>query len=210
MTLDKNRMKGWRKRSATRTIMTCALAVALGATTLAAPQSTEAAIGPKFLQAKMNAPAPSAAQNLCQKYDWACKTSGSFRKLTQDDIDLVRKVNLKVNRQIREVSDSRQYRKLDYWTLPLSARGDCEDFALLKKQQLVAAGFAPERLLIATVLDHNRQGHAVLILRADSGDYVLDNLTNRIKPWQSTRYIFLRMQNPDAPRKWVGLMVRGS
>lgn len=193
-----------------RNVMTCALAFCLGVATLTTPQSSEAAVGQKFLQSRMNAPAPSAAQNLCQKYTWACRASGDTRKLTQEDITLVRKVNFKVNRQIREVSDSRQYRKNDYWTLPLSARGDCEDFALLKKQKLVAAGIAPERLLIATVLDHNRRGHAVLILRADSGDYVLDNLTNRIKPWQSTRYLFLRMQNPDAPTKWVGLMVRAS
>ena len=193
-----------------RTLATGALAVALTAATMTTPQSTEAAIGQTFLKARMNAPAPSAAQNLCQKYTWACHASGDRRKLTQNDITLVRKINLKVNRQIREVSDSRQYRKTDYWTLPLSARGDCEDFALLKKQKLVEAGIAPERLLIATVLDQRRQGHAVLILRADSGDYVLDNLTNRIKPWKSTRYLFLRMQNPEAPKKWVGLMVRGS
>lgn len=175
---------------------------------MATPQTTEAAFGERFLQAKMNAPAPSAAQDLCQKYSWACKKSGETRRLTQHDVDIVHKVNRSVNRQIREVSDHRQYRKIDYWTLPLSSRGDCEDFALLKKQRLVASGIAPERLLIATVLDHKRQGHAVLILRADSGDYVLDNLTNRIKPWQSTRYIFLRMQNPNAPQKWVGLFAQ--
>ena len=193
------------KTRATMAAIGAILAVFAGA----APQSTEAAFGQKFLQAKMNAPAPAAAHDLCKKYSWACKRSGETRKLTQDDIAIVRNVNRSVNRQISQVSDRSQYRKTDYWTLPLSARGDCEDFALLKKQRLIAEGIAPERLLIATVLDRNRRGHAVLILRADSGDYVLDNLTDNIKSWRTTQYIFLRMQNPEAPQNWVGLLVHG-
>ena len=210
MTQDEKTTKSLCSGTAIRKVVTAAFAAVLSVSTLTAPQQTEASIGQKFLQARAQAPAPLAAHDLCEKYAWACQKSGAATALTQQDIDLVRSINLKVNRKIREVSDARQYRKADYWTLPLSSRGDCEDFALLKKQMLVAEGIAPERLLIATVLDQNRQGHAVLILRADSGDYVLDNLTNRIKPWQSTRYMYLRMQNPDAPRKWVGLLVRGS
>jgi predicted transglutaminase-like cysteine proteinase len=169
----------------------------------------EATRNDRFLQARMAISAPTAAQEICNIYQWACSVSGSRKKLTQDDIDLIRTVNRQVNRQIRQVSDKSQYRKVDYWTLPLSYRGDCEDIALMKKQQLVKAGIAPERLLLATVLDRKRNGHAVLVLRTDSGDYVLDNLTNNIMSWQSTRYTFLRMQNPDAPRNWIGLMVQG-
>ena len=187
-----------------------AMALALGLALTLMPTVSDASRDSRFLQAKMAIAAPSAAEHICHKYDWACSSStGTVAQLTQDDVDLIRKVNRQVNRQIREVSDKSQYRKIDYWTLPASRRGDCEDFALLKKQQLVELGIAPERLLMATVLDPKRQGHAALILRTNSGDYVLDNLTNRIKPWSTTGYTFLRMQNPDAPQKWVGLLVRG-
>lgn len=185
------------------------LGLTVGAMMTFAPSSSEASRDTRFLQAKMTISAPSAARQLCAKYDWACSTSGNTTALTQSDVSLVRDINIRINRQIREVSDQSQYRRTDYWTLPASLRGDCEDIALLKKKELIKAGIAPERLLMATVLDRNKQGHAVLIFRTGSGDYVLDNLTNKIKPWKSTGYTFLRMQNPDAPRKWVGLMVRG-
>ena len=196
--------------SALKTILFCAVAVIIGFAATLTPTQAHATLDGRFLQAKMAIAAPSAAQQLCYKYDWACSTSrGTTAKLTQADVGVVHQINKSINRQIREVSDKSQYRKTDYWTLPSSRRGDCEDIALLKKKHLIKAGIAPERLLMATVLDRKRRGHAVLILRTNSGDYVLDNLTNKIKPWSATGYTFLRMQNPDAPRKWVGLMVRG-
>jgi predicted transglutaminase-like cysteine proteinase len=42
----------------------------------------------------------------------------------------------------------------------------------------------------------------VLVLRTTTGDYVLDNLSSRIKTWQASRYTFLRMQNPANRSKW--------
>ena len=74
-------------------------------------------------------------------------------------------VNTSVNRSTRAVSDLRQYGDEEVWALPTSLGGDCEDIALLKKRELIKRGIAPERLLIATVLDRNRGSHAVLVLR---------------------------------------------
>jgi predicted transglutaminase-like cysteine proteinase len=70
-------------------------------------------------------------------------------------------------------------------------------------------GVAAERLLIATVLDRRQNPHAVLVLRTDRGDYVLDNLANRMMHWSDTGYTFLRMQNPKAPGQWVAVFAGG-
>ena len=67
---------------------------------------------------------------------------------------------------------------------------------------------APNRLLVAVVLDRKRQPHAVLVLRSDMGDFVLDNLNKRVLPWQKTGYAFLRMQDPRDPTRWVSVMVQ--
>ena len=71
-----------------------------------------------------------------------------------------------------------------------------------KKFELVQNGVDPTKLLIATVLDTNRNGHAVLVYRSSEGDLVLDNVTNRIKTWKETRYLFL-IQDPIHPDRWV-------
>ncbi|MEO1734484.1 MAG: transglutaminase-like cysteine peptidase, partial [Pseudomonadota bacterium] len=155
--------------------------------------------------------APMGFHGVCERYAWACSpTSQSARQIGHNDLaSLARRVNTSVNKQVREVSDFDQYRVSEHWSLPTARGGDCEDFALLKKRELMRLGVAPERLLIATALTQQREAHAVLVLRTDAGDLVLDNLTNRIRPWEKTGYTFLRMQDPARPARWQLLAVGG-
>lgn len=167
-----------------------------------------------FLEARFASAAPYGAEDLCGRFPWACASTGRAGRLTRRQIALADRVNRQVNRRVREIPDRVQYRRAERWALPTARGGDCEDFALLKKRELVRLGLPPERLLIAAVveapgiagvMDARRDGHAVLILRTDEGDFVLDNLDNRLRHWSRTPYTFLRMQNPTAPHSWVGV-----
>ncbi|WP_235216203.1 transglutaminase-like cysteine peptidase [Ruegeria halocynthiae] len=158
-----------------------------------------------FIPSVAGSPPPAGAQQLCREYNWACSGKSSSSMSSQQEMRLIKRVNQKVNSTTRSVTDQSQYRTSERWALPTSRGGDCEDFALLKKRDLIRAGVNPSKLLIATVLDTQRNSHAVLVYRSAAGDLVLDNLTNRIKPWTATRYLFLRMQNPQKPSSWVGV-----
>ncbi|MFY0633091.1 MAG: transglutaminase-like cysteine peptidase [Vannielia sp.] len=154
-----------------------------------------------YLVAARSAPAPSGAKRLCAEFAWACQArSGPERP---SEVALVRRVNRAINATTREVSDRSQYAREEHWALPTKRGGDCEDFALVKKRELIRQGVAPARLLIATALDRQRRSHAVLIYRGAGGDLVLDNQTDSLRGWQQTGYVFLRMQNPADPRRWV-------
>ncbi len=152
--------------------------------------------------------APSAARGLCDTYAWAC-SGGRAGSAADSALATAQAVNRAVNAEVRQVSDRRQYGREDVWGLPTARGGDCEDIVLEKKRRLIEAGLPGSALLIATVLDRRRQGHAVLVLRTASGDYVLDNLNSRVVPWHRTGYSFLRMQNPAAPRKWDAIAAGG-
>ncbi|MDU8942246.1 transglutaminase-like cysteine peptidase [Ovoidimarina sediminis] len=154
--------------------------------------------------------APAGFRGVCERYAWACdRSSKASVHGAEAQLELAYRVNRAVNRQVREISDQQQYKQREYWALPTRRGGDCEDFALLKKRELQRAGIAPDRLLIATVLDRRQRAHAVLVLRTDRGDYVLDNLTSRIKPWNKTGYSFIRMQDPTTPSGWTVVMRGG-
>lgn len=153
--------------------------------------------------------APDGFSGVCARYAWACAQSGGENLSNGDLLALAEKINLAVNRSTREISDEAQYALPEYWALPTSRGGDCEDFALAKKQALVTRGVAPQRLLIATVLDRKSNPHAVLVVRTDTGDFVLDNLTDRVLDWRKTGYTFLRMQNPQAPNRWSAVLAGG-
>lgn len=161
-----------------------------------------------FITAISASPPPSGAQQLCRQYSWACSGQKTASFTSKQEMQIVKKVNLQVNASTRSITDQSQYRQRELWALPTTRGGDCEDFALLKKRDLIKAGIDPSKLLIATVLDRRRNAHAVLVYRSAQGDLVLDNLTNSIKPWKATRYLFLRMQDPKQPRRWVGIYGR--
>jgi predicted transglutaminase-like cysteine proteinase len=175
--------------------------------------ATGAAAAPKPLPAQLAAmrvvAAPSAARDHCGRYPWACARGASRPGTPGDALALARAVNRAVNSEVRQVTDRSQYGREDIWGLPTARGGDCEDFALEKKRRLIEAGLPGSALLIATVLDRQRRGHAVLVLRTRSGDFVLDNLGNQVVPWYRTGYSFLRMQNPSAPQKWDAIAAGG-
>ena len=153
--------------------------------------------------------APAGFAGVCDRYAWACATGGIDRVAADRISGIATSINLRVNRTYREISDARQYKRREFWALPTALGGDCEDFALMKKRELIRAGVAPDRLRIATVLDRQRNPHAVLVVRTEAGDLVLDNLTNRVLTWDDTGYTFLRIQDPQSRGGWSMVMAGG-
>ena len=118
--------------------------------------------------------------------------------------DLVSNINFQVNTRIKPMGDQEQYGVADYWTYPTNA-GDCEDYALEKKRELVTLGLSPSDLLMTVVLDEHGEGHAILTVATDKGDYMLDNRRDEILRWDQTHYKFLKRQSQQDPKQWVSL-----
>jgi predicted transglutaminase-like cysteine proteinase len=123
-------------------------------------------------------------------------------QLTEGAWKTLLKVNYKVNSTIEPLTDREIYGVEEKWALPTSV-GDCEDFALLKRQMLIDQGFSPSDLLMTVVLQPNGDGHAILTVRTDHGDFVLDNMRNKVLLWSSTEYTFLKRQSSQNAGQWV-------
>jgi predicted transglutaminase-like cysteine proteinase len=162
-----------------------------------------------FLAARMTVSAPAGAHNLCGRYPWACKASGGATRISGHQLDVAIKLNRQINRKVRSIADQAQYGRAEHWALPTARGGDCEDFALIKKKHLIEAGLDPQMLLVSTVLDRNRNAHAVLVMRTGQGDFILDNLRDEVLHWRQTGYTFLRMQDPANPSRWTAVIDGG-
>ena len=92
----------------------------------------------------------------------------------------------------------------DRWDIPDDGYGDCEDYQLLKRKLLVKAGLPRRALRMTVVVDQQGEGHAVLMVRTDRGDFILDNKQNSILPWSQTKYRFVKRES-DNGRSWVSL-----
>ena len=63
---------------------------------------------------------------------------------------------------------------------------------------------------MTVVREANGNGHAVLMVRTDRGDLVLDNQDGMIQLWSDTPYQFLKRQSQHHAGEWVNLNDRRS
>jgi len=84
------------------------------------------------------------------------------------------RINSDVNASVTYKTDLAQYGTPEHWCLPTDF-GDCEDYALLKRQLLLNSGFERKDLHIACCWDETGAYHCVLLCRTDNGWFVLDN-----------------------------------
>ena len=115
-------------------------------------------------------------------------------------------INDYVNKAVEPVTDLELYGKVEVWTYPTAGKGDCEDYVLLKRRMLIERGWPASTLLITVVRDENNEGHAVLTVRTDSGDYVLDNKRKEVSYWSDTGYTFVKRQSDRNPLVWISLL----
>lgn len=117
----------------------------------------------------------------------------------------LRKINAHVNHRVFQQTDMALFGRPEVWRPSGDdhhATGDCEDLALEKRVQLIAADFPRERLFMAVVYSRMVGLHAVLVARMAQGDLVLDSRTGAIRRWADTGYEWLSIQSPDDPDRW--------
>jgi predicted transglutaminase-like cysteine proteinase len=113
-------------------------------------------------------------------------------------------VNRTVNTTVRPMNDYDIYGKDEVWAYPRGA-GDCEDYVLEKRRDLMLKGISLTDLLITVVRKPDGEGHAVLTVRTDEGDFILDNLSDSVKPWETTGYRYLKRQSTTHTGRWVSI-----
>lgn len=95
-----------------------------------------------------------------------------------------------INSSIAPVSDEEQWGgRAEVWSYADQNIGDCEDYVLEKRRALMER-IHEANLLITFVRKPNGEGHAVLTVRTDHGDLILDNLQDPMM-LDKSRYTFL-------------------
>ena len=114
-------------------------------------------------------------------------------------------INAQVNATVVPVTDQDLYQTTEFWTYP-NGYGDCEDYALAKRRDLINAGWPASALLMAVVKQADGEGHAVLMVRTDRGDLVLDNQIGSVDLWNATPCKFIKRQSQAHAGQWVDMI----
>jgi predicted transglutaminase-like cysteine proteinase len=151
---------------------------------------------------------PTAAWiRFCQRQPQECRTDRSeptHIQLSPGVWGTISRVNEHVNSVILAVTDQDHWGVVDRWDYPDEGMGDCEDIQLLKRKLLVEAGLPHRALRMTVVVDEQGQGHAVLMVRTDRGDFILDNKRNAVLLWSKTGYTFIKREGASGSA-WVAL-----
>jgi predicted transglutaminase-like cysteine proteinase len=175
---------------------------------LASPRGGMAEERPLFAAVGDATHAPIGWAEFCVEYDPECKTKPSTPRdvvLSSDAWKDLQRINLWVNSHVKPLTDMDHWGVVERWNYPDDGYGDCEDYALQKRKMLMQAGWPREALLMTVVRDKNSDGHAILTVKTDKGEYILDNQTDDIVLWTDTGYRFVKRQSQSDPNVWVSL-----
>lgn len=150
---------------------------------------------------------PVGHYEFCQREQRECTSTAHA-----GPVDLTRplwakivEVNNIVNTTVTPRTDMELWGVEERWTYPVNGYGDCEDYVLEKRRRLIKAGVPASNLLITVVRQPNGDGHAVLTVHTNMGDFVLDNLEPRVLAWNETEYSYLKRQSAKHSGMWVSI-----
>ena len=162
------------------------------------PQATAINVGETTLT-------PFGWVDFCNRYASECSTQPLPAQdivLSQKAWTLIRRINLLVNTMVQPLSDKEHWNVVDRWDLPTDGYGDCEDYVLMKRKLLMAEGLPRQALLVTIVKDEHGDGHAVLTVKTDRGEFILDNMRDSVKAWADLPYRFVKRQSQTDPNVW--------
>jgi predicted transglutaminase-like cysteine proteinase len=182
-------------------LLTGGFVAAHGPSAASSTQSTSAPIG-------RETSVPYGWVDFCQRYRGECEgpeLAPADVNLTPKAMKEIERVNQWVNSSITPMSDQEHWGVVDQWDYPTDGKGDCEDYALLKRKLLIEEGLPRQALLMTVVKDLNNEGHAVLTVKTSKGDFVLDNMRDEVRPWTQTGYRFVKRQSQTNENMWVSI-----
>jgi predicted transglutaminase-like cysteine proteinase len=164
-------------------------------------------LGSPISRIQFDAPAlaPMAHTFFCLKYRDDCKVdkavlADSTVTLTSNRWSELERVNAAVNQAIVPHPNTKGLAG-EVWLISPRA-GECHDYAVTKRHELLALGWPEQDLLLSEVVTSWGEHHLVLVIRTSDGDFVADNLNPNIRIWSQTPYQWVRIQSPGNPLIW--------
>lgn len=134
---------------------------------------------------------PLGLQLYCLQNKGACRGAAATSIVASAEVvSLLKLVNRRVNAAIQPRNDS----GADRWSAN-AISGDCEDYVMSKRQQLISKGVPAGALQVAYTTTRSGQGHAILVVQTDAGRLVLDNLVSEVRTLDASGYRVQRMSS---------------
>jgi predicted transglutaminase-like cysteine proteinase len=119
--------------------------------------------------------------------------------LTSDWMPVLDRVNKSVNASITYKPEGKWGD--DAWTIS-PKEGDCDDYTVTKRHELIKAGVPRGTMRAAYVLTDSGTDHVFLIVSTTAGDFVLDNGTEEVYELERAMVTKISVQDSANPQRW--------
>jgi predicted transglutaminase-like cysteine proteinase len=151
---------------------------------------------------------PIGHSRFCLRYPDDCRVHGiDFRHrniaLTPGRWNELNMVNRDVNKAIVAAVTPGSGATEEWLISPPT--GDCKDYAITKRHELLVRGWPSRALLLSEVVVPSGEHHLFLVVRVKDADLVFDNLNDDIRLVAMTygEYLWVRIQSPQNPKFWT-------
>jgi predicted transglutaminase-like cysteine proteinase len=149
--------------------------------------------------------APMAFMRFCMRYPDDCKISAPLFRSRPISLTSARRaelvqVNREVNRAIKPQANIHGVLAEEWLLSP--REGDCNDYAVTKRHELLQRGWPSRALLLAEVVVASGEHHLILVVRTREEDLALDNLNWNVRPVAQIQYEWVRAQQANNPKFW--------
>jgi len=170
------------------------------------PEATAAAIG---------APTsvPWGWADFCQHYHRECAGGAKPAAdivLSPKAASEISRVNRWVNAHVKPKTDMDRWVMADRWDYPRDGKGGFNGSALLKRKLLIDLGYPRQALLMTVACESEDEGRPLLTVKTDRGDFVLDDQSDEMRPWNRTDYRFIKRQSQQDPNVWLKILPSGA
>ena len=163
--------------------------------------SSECYAAPVHMAVAENTLPPDEFIAFCLRKPQQCAPSDDVQqiKLDNDKLQQLIRLNIAVNRAIIPLAD---WPGEEHLWRENATFGNCVEYALAKRAQLLDLGFSPSALLLAVAIIPNGELHLVLIVVTDQGDFALDNLRTNVVLWDKLPYRWMMRSSAKNPLQW--------
>lgn len=144
--------------------------------------------------------APMAFFRFCMRYPEDCKVRGM--QLGAEPVTLTKERKAELAKVNRDVNRAIVPQEMGEEWMVAPREGDCHDYAVTKRHELLARGWPSSSLLLAEVIVPSGEHHLVLVVRTREEDVILDNLNWNLRSVAQIPYQWVRAQQAENPKFW--------
>lgn len=186
-----------------RAVYSLRMPIGFGAALICVSSNLEFGIDQPRMRLGENALAPLELTGFCLRKPQRCVPTDQLSRIILDAAHYI-EIN-RVQSDMRRILVGGNGLPVAPWDDELTT-DVCYQHALMARSRLLDRGYPSSALLLAVAITDRSEGHLVLVIVSDRGDFILDNLRVGLERWDALPYHWIKRSTPQNLQFWRAIV----